>query len=171
MSVATILSDGVVSSQYLPIAYGSFSYNTNPAVSLTLTAGVPLPVPYNTADIVPYGVSCSLPSASIIVRNRGTYKVLTSLQIDKTTGGTGEIDSWIAVNGTAVPNSATKLEINQNIESLMTVEWFLDLNANDAVSVVVYAPGAGLQLKVVIPTPPVPAIPAIITTIVLLRRG
>lgn len=147
---------------YFSPTYGSFSSTQ----TQTIAATTDVPITYDTADITPVGMTCTLaPSADIVITNAGTYKVLTSLQCDKTTGGADQLDMWVSVNGTAVPNSATKLQINQNQESVMTVEWFLTLAASDAVSVHTYAPTAGLQALAVAAAPPVPAIPSIITTV------
>jgi hypothetical protein len=121
---------------------------------------------YDTQDIVPQGISVVLPaSEELEVAAGGVYKVVASVQLDRTAGGNSEIDMFPAVNGTAVPNSATKVNINQNEESVMTVEWFLSLNANDRVSIVLYSVDAGNQALGVPAAPPVPAIPSIITTI------
>jgi len=144
-----------------PAAYGSFSSTqTQPLVALT-----PLPVVYDTADILPFGVSCALPSATITIGVAGLYKVLASAQCNRTGLLLGDTEMYVSVNGTAVPNSATRLNINQNIETLMTVEWFLELAVGDDVEVVVYSPVADQELLAVAAAAPVPAIPSIITTI------
>jgi hypothetical protein len=145
-----------------PACYGSFSSTQ----TQTITATTPLPVIYNTADIDAFGVSCDLPSADIVIGVAGVYKVLASAQCDRTGLLTGEIDMYVSVNGTAVPNSATRLVVNQNLESVMTVEWLLDLAVGDEVAVVVYSGVAGNQLLAVAAASPVPAIPSIITTVV-----
>jgi len=142
-------------------AYGSFSSTQ----TQTVAALTDVPLIYDTADVTPVGMTCTLPSADIVVTNAGTYKCLASVQCDKTTGGTNELDLWVSINGTGVPNSATRLQINQNQEALMTVEWFLPLAAADAVSVHLYSPVAGLQALAVAASAPVPAIPSIITTV------
>lgn len=144
-----------------PAAYGSFSSTQ----TQTLTATTPLPVIYDTADVEPFGVSCALPSADIVVGVAGVYKVLASAQCDRTAGSSGDLEMWVSVGGTAVPNSATRININQNIESVMTVEWLLDLAVGDEVAVVVYSAVAGNQLLAVPAAAPVPAIPSIITTL------
>jgi hypothetical protein len=151
---------------YPPIAtaaaYGSFSSTQTQTVAATTDT----PITYDTADVPPVGMSCSLsPSADIVVTDAGTYKVLSSLQVNKTTGGVDEVDMWVSINGTAVPNSATKIEINQNQELVMTVEWFLPLAASDAVSVHLYSPTTGMEALAVAASAPVPAIPSIITTL------
>jgi hypothetical protein len=145
-----------------PASYGSFSSTQ----TQTIAATTPLPVIYDTADVEPFGVSCDLPSADIVVGIAGVYKVLASAQCDRTALLTGDLEMWVSVGGTAVPNSATRININQNIESVMTVEWLLDLAVGDEVAVVVYSAVAGNQLLAVPASAPVPAIPSIITTIV-----
>jgi hypothetical protein len=134
----------------------------NPLFPATLAV---LPLVYNTTDITPFGVSCATPSASIVVATTGVYKVLASVQCDKTTINVGDLEMWIAVGGVAVPNSATRLAINQNIETLMAVEWFLELTAGDGVSINLASTAGGLQALAVPAAPPVPAIPSVITTI------
>jgi hypothetical protein len=150
-------------SPYFTPAYGSFSSTQ----TQTLTSNVALPITYDTADLTPVGMTCALaPSSDIVITRAGTYKCLASAQCDKTSGGgAGDLEMWVAVNGTAVPNSATRLAINQNIEQVMTVEWFLDVSEGDAVSVNTYSPDNGLQLLAVPASSPVPAIPSIITTV------
>jgi len=150
---------GSVSYFFAP-ASGSFSSTQ----TQNLTATVPLPLVYDTIDVPSVGLTCVTPSADILVANTGRYKVLASLQCNRTMGGVAQLDMWVALNGTAVPNSATKVEINQNQEVVMTVEWFLDITAGQSVSVVAYSPSTGMQGLAVPAAPPVPAIPSIITT-------
>ena len=71
---------------------------------------------------------------------------------------------FIAVNNTPVPNSATRIQINQNQEVVMSVEWVLELNAKDYITIVMFSATTGLQ-ALAIPASAVPAIPSIITTI------
>lgn len=143
-------------------AYGSFSSTQTQTVPATTET----PLVYDTADLTPVGMTCSLPSADITITNAGTYKVLASVQCDKTSGGgAGDLEMWVSLNGTAVPNSATRIQINQNTESLMTVEWFVDVLAGQTVSVSLYSSTTGLQALAVPASAPVPAIPSIITTV------
>lgn len=119
---------------------------------------------YNTDDITPLNVSRT--STSAVVVYPGIYKVLASVQTDKTGGGTASLDMYPLVNGVAVPNSATKLNVNKTGEDIMTVEWFLDLSANQEVSLALYSAATGFRALAVPAAPPVPAIPSIILTIV-----
>ena len=142
-------------------AYGSFSSTQTQNVPATTET----PLVYDTADLTPIGMTCSLPSADIVITNSGTYKVLASVQCDKTTGGAGDLEMWCSRNGVAVPNSATRIQINQNTESLMAVEWFLDIPAGVSLSISLYSSTTGLQALAVPASAPVPSIPSIITTI------
>lgn len=161
MATALLLNGNRIATQYLPIAYGSFSSTQTQAAPTTLV--------YDTEDITPYAVSATLPSANIVVANAGVYKVLVSLQCDKTTPLVGDLEMWVNVGGVAVPNSATRSQINQNQEVVMSVEWFLELNANDSVSISISSIALGLQAVAFPAAPPVPAIPSIITTILRIR--
>lgn len=145
-----------------PLGYGSFSSTQ----TQTLTATTALPVVYDTVDIKPVGMSCAVPSADIVIGVAGIYKVLASAQCDRTAALTGEIDMYVAINGVEVGNTATRLVVNQNLESVMTVEWLLGFAVGDELTVVVYSSVAGQQLLAVPASAPVPAIPSIITTVV-----
>jgi len=149
-----------LSAGFIP-AYGSFSSTqTQP-----LAAGTPLPFEYDTKDVASStGVNVLFPSAEIIVSNAGTYKILSSLQCDSTVG-LQSINMYLQVNGTPVANTATRVVVNLNLESLMTVEWFIDLGAGDKVEIVGYDLTGGAQALAIAAAPPVPAIPSIITTI------
>jgi hypothetical protein len=143
------------------IPYGSFSSTTTQPCS----AGVPLPLVYNTKDIASTtGINVLVPDSKITVSDAGVYKVLSSIQCDSTSG-LQTITSYVAVNGNPVPNSATRVVVNINLESLMTVEWFLALNANDDVEVVLFDLVGGGQAVAFPAAPPVPAVPSVITTI------
>jgi hypothetical protein len=145
---------------FIPV-YGSFSSTQ----TQLFAAGVPLPLVYDTKDVAsPTGVNVLFPSAEIIVSNAGTYKILSSLQCDSTVG-LQSINMYLQVNGTPVANTATRVVVNLNLESLMTVEWFIDLSAGDKVEVVGFDLIGGAQALAIAAAPPVPAIPSIITTI------
>lgn len=147
---------------YFTPAYGSFSSTQTQAFA----AATPTALVYDTADVTPVGMSCAFPSGDITVTAAGTYKVLASLQCDNTAPGSSVLDMYVAINTVAVPNSATRVAINQNQETVMTVEWLLTLTAGQNVSVYCYAANPGLQALAVPAAPPVPAIPSIITTLV-----
>jgi hypothetical protein len=148
------------------VAYGAFSSTVTQTLNPSFPTLEALTVQYDTADVSAVGLSTDpFPISKIEVVYGGVYKVLASIQLDKSTGGTGEIDMYPVVNGIPVPNSATKLVINQNLEDIMTIEWFLTLNATDIITIECYSPSNGISLLAVPASAPVPAIPSIILTI------
>lgn len=164
IKVAPIAPDKVDLSRWGYIPYGSFSSTqTQPC-----PAGVPLPLVYNTKDIASTtGVNVLVPDSKITVSDAGVYKVLTSIQCDSTSG-LQTLTCYVSVNGTPVPNTASQVIVNINTQTLMTVEWFLGLSANDDVEVVLYDPvggGQAVAFPAVVGPPAIPAIPSIITTL------
>lgn len=184
MSVSGIFdaATGLIASRYLP-APGPVAFTpASGSFSSRVTFGVPqyspdpfvgaANVPHDTDDVTPIGLTHDEPPfTDIRVTEGGRYKVLSSVQCDKTLPGTGKVDIWVRVKGFDVPNSATRVVVNQNLESLLTVEWFLDLVSGDTVSVACLSDDVeDAQLLAVPEVPDVaPAIPSIITTI--LRIG
>lgn len=147
-----------------PPAYGSFSCSLT---QLIANAPVKTQLLYTTNDIPAVGVSSATTSPYITVANAGTYKVLSSVQLDKTGLGNAPVDMWIEIENVAVPNSASKMNINLSQEDIITIEWFVQCGAGERISIVVYDPTASGNLRALaVPaSPPCPAIPSIITTI------
>lgn len=146
-------------------AYGSFSSTQTQTINPLFPTIAPLPLIYDTKDCTSIGLNALIPTAFIQVDYKGVYKILSSVQCNRTIGGNSEMDMYLVVNGNAVPNTASKLLINANEESVMTIEWFVDLNANDTLNIELYSNNAGNEALAVLPNPPVPAIPSVITTI------
>lgn len=144
-----------------PASYGSFSSTQ----TQTVPAGIASPVTYDTVDITPVGMALSAPS-SIRIGIAGVYKVLASAQCDRSAVGAAELDMFLQIGLTPVPNSASKIQINQNQETVMTVEWIVELDVGDEVFVQFFSPVVGMQLLAVPAAGGVPAIPSIITTVV-----
>lgn len=143
---------------------GSFSSTTtqNFAIAPAVTS-----LTYNTTDLSQGGVALSgaTPTASIRVPGDGTYRVITSVQLHKTTGLPSDAYIWFAVNGTPVPNSATKTQLTNATETVMTVEVLLVLTASDLVSIQAQGTTAGDQALAEVATAPRPAVPSIITIV------
>ena len=141
--------------------YASFSSNQ----TQNITQNQVLPLVYNTEDISASGIRCTLPSANIYILESGVYKVLASLQCDRTITGNASINMYPSINGVPVPNSATRVVINQNIESLMTVEWYLNILQGQYITIDLFSTFTGARALAVAASTPVPLIPSIITTI------
>lgn len=149
----------------VPLAYGSFSSSATQTAPL----GSPILLFYTDDDVPAVGCSSAITSPYITVVNAGVYKVLTSVQMNKTGGGNAEVDMYPEVDGVPVSNSATKLQINNTEESVMTVEWFLQMGAGSRVAIALYTPTTNdiqaLAVPAVVGPPAIPAIPSIITTL------
>jgi hypothetical protein len=79
----------------------------------------------------------ALNAGNIVIPTTGTYRVFTSIQLDKSGGGVSPCDFWVAVNGLDIPNSASQVVVNgQTGETLATVEIILQLNATNQIGVV-----------------------------------
>jgi len=149
-----------------PEAYGSFSSTLNQP----LAVGDPTRLLYDTNDIPPVNIALDapLPTALVNIQVTGTYKVIASVQFDRTMGGNSDIDLYPVINLTPVPNSATRISINQNREDIMTVEWFLPMAAGDQLEINCFTNDNGNLAAAFPSVPPVPAIPSIILTVLLI---
>lgn len=107
--------------------YGSFYH----AVTQTnLTPGTGMPVRFGSTDIGGHGVSIVNDGSSnptrITVDTTGVYNIQFSLQLNKNSGGSSAVDVyiWVAVNGTPVPDSNTRVTI-QGPSSYTVAAWNL----------------------------------------------
>jgi hypothetical protein len=142
-------------------AYASFSSTQTQAI----VPGVPTPITYDTADVQPVGIVQGPSPDAITVLNSGVYRILASLQCDNTVPGSQELDMFLKVGVNDLPNSATRVSINQAQETVMTVEWLVPLTAGQFVAVTCSSAVVGLRALAVAAAGVVPAIPSIITTI------
>lgn len=142
-------------------AYGSFSSD----ISQTLINDASYAIVHQVQDISAVGVNIDVTGTKIYVSTSGVYKVLSSLQCDSTLGPS-KFFMWISINDIAVSNSNTSLLLNTSTESVLTVEWFLELNANDYITIYGTANTGNAIIKVIpAPIPGSPNVPGIITTI------
>lgn len=144
--------------------FGSFSSTQTQPIS----AGFGLPLVYDTKDIASStGINILVPDSNIILSTAGVYKVLTSIQADSTLG-LQTLTAFLAINGNPVANTSTQVIVNLAQQSLITVEWFVQIAANDRIEVYLFDPVGGGQAVAFPPqagTPTVPATPSVITTV------
>jgi alpha-galactosidase len=85
---------------------------------------------FNTTD-TSQGVSM-VSSSRITVDLSGTYNIQFSAQFDKTDSGNDNADVWLSKNGTNIPNSNTRLELDKNNMKLVAAwNWFVKAKAKD----------------------------------------
>jgi len=110
----------------VPFIYGSF-YNPN---SVTVTAS-------NTPTVIPVTDTTAkngmdISDNGVKVPYTGAYEWITSIQFDKTGGGTSAADFWFRRNGIDVSGSASQLVVaGTNGETIGTVPIIIDMSAND----------------------------------------
>jgi hypothetical protein len=146
-----------------PVSFGSFFSTDTQAATVINTAKA---ISYNNADTA-YGIYRD-PSdnTKIKVSRPAIYNVQFSIQIDKTSGGTGRFYIWPAINGTAVPNSASLIQIQGNdAEIFSAANFFLPLSNGDYFQLYFSVDALDVQLQQFAAAPPHPAIPSIILTV------
>lgn len=147
--------------------YGSFS--STQTQNIATIPSTPTSFTYNTSNITSTGVALvgSTPSAFIEVGTAGVYRAMTSVQLNKSGGGgsTGDVYVWFAVNGNAVPNSATKMAVANSNEAVMAMETLLVLSAGDRISVRANSTNGGEQALAEASSGAIPAVPSIKTVV------
>jgi hypothetical protein len=118
-------------------------------------------------------VNNAYPSSEIAIAEFGIYRVCFSAQCD-CTNGTHVVEVFPVINGVSVPESNTRLRVDANTETCLTVEYFLKFQPNDILElrmvgdntnnasnarIVSFASSAGIG------GPAIPSIPSIILTI------
>lgn len=146
-----------------PVSFGSFYSTQTQAATAINTAKA---ISYNNADTA-YGIYRD-PSdnTKIKVSRPAIYNVQFSIQLDKTSGGTGLFYIWPAINGTAVSNSASLIQIQGNdAEIFSAANFFLPLSNGDYFQLYFSVDSLDVQLQTFAASAPVPAIPSIILTV------
>jgi hypothetical protein len=142
--------------------YGSFFDSTTQTAALANTA---YGMTFNNTDLS-YGVELGSPTSRVFVRSEGVYNIQFSAQLDNTSGGTHFTYIWLRVNGTDVPNSASKIRLQGNnaetiaawnfVYKFKSGDYFeLMWSVSDVAMILLAEPAAGV----------VPAIPSIILTV------
>ena len=146
-----------------PVSFGSFYSTQTQAATVINTATA---ISYNNADTA-YGIYRDPgDNTKIKVSRPAIYNVQFSIQVDKTSGGTGQLYIWPAINGTAVPNSGSLIQIQGNdAEIFSAANFFLPLSNGDYFQLYFSVNSIDVQLQAFAASAPVPAIPSIILTV------
>lgn len=147
-----------------PRPYGVFcstSTQTNPVASTAMA------VTYNTLEEA-HGVAVdtATPDSKVYVAQSGVYNFQFSVQLDKTGGGADAAYFWFAVNGTDIPNSASKVVIDgPNAELVPSWNYIVSLRQNDYFELMWSSADTDMVLAYAAASAPVPAIPSVILTV------
>lgn len=142
--------------------YGQFLDTTT---QIPAAINTPYAITFNTTE-VSNGVFLGTPSSRVIVDTEGVYNFLFSIQLDKTSGGTGIFWVWPRINGVDVPNSNSQVQIQgNNAEQLVTVGYFFELKANDYVEIMYAVNDVSVQVEAFPASAFYPSVPSIILTV------
>ena len=142
--------------------YGQF-YDTTTQIPAAINT--PYAITFNTTDVTK-GVYLGSPTSRIYVDTEGVYNFLFSIQIDKTSGGTGIFWVWPRINGVDVPDSNSQVQIQgNNAEQLVTVGYFFELNPGDYVEIMYAVNDTSVQVQNFAASGFYPSIPSIILTV------
>jgi len=146
-----------------PVSFGSFSSTQTQTATVINTAKA---ISYNNADTA-YGIYRDpTDNTKIKVSRPAIYNVQFSIQVDKTSGGTGHFYIWAAINGTAVANSGSVIRVQgNNAEIFSAANFFLPLSNGDYFQLYFSVDDLSVQLEHFAASAPVPAIPSIILTV------
>jgi hypothetical protein len=148
--------------------YGGFSDTTDQP----LVAGTPIAVKYNTVDLSS-GITVANNTLGqptrITVSSSGIYSFSISPQLQHTGGGTVTIIFWPRVNEVDVPNSASSFEMgNNNNRSLPFLEFLYSMTAGQYLEWIFTSSGTNTSLEhfpAVVGPPAIPAIPSVIVNV------
>ena len=149
--------------------YGVFQNN---ATLTNLTPGTGMAMHFDTTDIGGHGVVIANDGSSnptrVTVTETGLYNFQFSAQLNKNGGGSSAIDVyiWAAVNGTAVPETNTRVTI-QGPSSYTVAAWNLMLNmtANQYFQLMWGSADSHAEIAFISPAAIGPVIPAVILTV------
>jgi hypothetical protein len=142
--------------------YGAFSDTTlQTAASIDTAYGMV----FNTTDSS-NGVSIGSPSSRLVVDNQGVYNVQFSAQLDKTSGGAGNIYIWLRKNGTNVANTASTVAI-QGTAARTVAAWnfIIQLEPTNYVELMWATDDTSVRILAASATSVWPAIPSVICTV------
>jgi hypothetical protein len=142
--------------------YGAFFDTTTQTAAATSTA---YPVTLNSTDIS-QGVYIGTPTSRVYVDRVGTYNFQFSAQLNKTSGGTGNVFMWYRVNGADIANSATIVTLAGSSSAVVAAwNFVVELNAGDYFELVWSTSNTACQIRASAASAPVPAIPSVILTV------
>jgi len=112
------------------------------------------------------GVSIGTPTSRVYVDRTGSYNIQFSLQLISTNAASKDVYIWADVNGTSVPNSATKLTMSGFSNSYVAAwNFVIRMSAGDYFRLMWSTSNTNVQIAAVAASAPVPAIPSVIWTV------
>lgn len=142
--------------------YGQF-FDTTTQIAAAINT--PYAITFNNTD-VSNGVYLGSLTSRVYVDEPNIYNFLFSVQLDKTSGGTGVFWIWPRINGVDVPDSNSQVQMQgNNAEQLVTVGYFFKLNTGDYVEIMYAVNDTSVQIQSFPASAFHPSIPSIILTV------
>jgi len=112
------------------------------------------------------GVSIGTPTSRVYVDRTGSYNIQFSLQLVSTNAASKDVYIWADVNGTSVPESATKLTLSGSSNAYVAAwNFVIRMSAGDYFRLMWSTSDTNVQIARIAASAPVPAIPSVILTV------
>ena len=112
------------------------------------------------------GVSIGTPTSRVYVNRTGSYNIQFSLQLVSTNAASKDVYIWADVNGTSVPESATKLTMSGSSNAYVAAwNFVIRMSAGDYFRLMWSTSNTNVQIARIAASAPVPAIPSVILTV------
>ena len=112
------------------------------------------------------GVSIGTPTSRVYVDRTGAYNIQFSLQLTSTNAASKDVYIWADVNGTSVPDSATKLTLSGSNSALVAAwNFVIAMSAGDYFRLMWSTTNTNVHIAYLPASAPVPAIPSVILTV------
>lgn len=144
------------------LRYGTFYDTTDQTAASPNTAYA---VTFNTTDLSA-GVSLGTPTSRIYVDRPGAYNFQFSLQLVSSNASTKNVFIWARINGTDVPESATKVTMKGSGEAYVAAwNFVLKMNTGDYFQLMWATSDTNVSIEYEAATAFCPAIPSVIMTV------
>ena len=141
---------------------GSFYDTTTQSAAVINTAYA---ITLNNTSLT-QGVSIGTPTSRVYVNRTGSYNIQFSLQLVSTNAASKDVYIWADVNGTSVPESATKLTLSGSSNAYVAAwNFVIRMSAGDYFRLMWSTSNTNVQIAAVAASAPVPAIPSVILTV------
>ena len=112
------------------------------------------------------GVSIGTPTSRIYVDRTGSYNIQFSLQLVSANAASKDVYIWADVNGTSVPESATKVTLSGSSNAYVAAwNFVIRMSAGDYFRLMWSTSNTNVQIARIAASAPVPAIPSVILTV------
>jgi hypothetical protein len=141
---------------------GSFYDTTTQSAAAVNTAYA---ITFNSTSLT-QGVSIGTPTSRVYVDRTGSYNIQFSLQLVSTNAASKDVYIWADVNGTSVPESATKLTLSGSSNAYVAAwNFVIRMSAGDYFRLMWSTSNTNVQIARIAASAPVPAIPSVILTV------